>query len=171
MAVSYNLQVGCWKLASCLFGVELRVCAGPCLNRLSMRRVLEADRLVQRVRLFATAPSLRVGAVIERRPVIYHMEQWEVEHEEWENKSRVAQMGRVDPIAKNALSLQTKMSGSSKASKDEGNAYSVKKKKMDLAKAAVRLVILVPEIISLNLNLKNKINIIRSTACYLIKKY
>lgn len=84
-----------------------------------------------RSRQFGT--GLQVAAVIERRPVVYHMEEWETAHEAWHSSNRSSQQGRVDPSAKSVLSLQSKTSGPGKSKEEGGAAYSVKKKKLDLA--------------------------------------
>ena len=72
-----------------------------------------------------------VSTVVERRPVIYNMETWEHEYEQWKEKSRKAEMGRTD--VRGALTLQVKAAGvSKKAATQQADTHSVKKTKMDL---------------------------------------
>ncbi len=78
----------------------------------------------------AAASKLKVAVVLERRPVIYHVEPWEVEFEAWQTKALRSQQGRPDVIPK--LSLQNK-TGSKSAGKGDESIYAVKKKKLDLA--------------------------------------
>ena len=49
---------------------------------------------------FTSSAGLQVSTVIERRPVIYHNEPWELEYEEWREKSRKAQVGEFLPGAR-----------------------------------------------------------------------
>jgi hypothetical protein len=87
------------------------------------------------------AAALRVAVVLERRPVIYLVEPWQAEFDEWQAKNRASQMGRQDPLSR--LTLQNKTVGKgggggggagagSDAGGSAGSQYAVKKKKLDL---------------------------------------
>ena len=78
--------------------------------------------------------GLRVAVILERRPVIYHVEPWQEEFDEWQMRNMASQVGRPDPMSK--LTLQNKTGGGSgkpgAGAEDGGSQYAVKKKKLDL---------------------------------------
>merc|ERR1711991_20972 len=79
------------------------------LSMLLHRLTTRSGGLAAGLRCFSSASGLRVSAVIERRPVIYHMEPWEEEYEQWSANSKDAQYGRQE--VKSILTLQNKTSG------------------------------------------------------------